>query len=113
VTANQLEQHRLKAIIQSQRQARRLSYGVVPAKGGTSNRRIHFQALNGPAKRPLLALGNGHWPECRASDHLRALRRGGDAIEDIKMEMQNPTQENYCTTARKNCFNTRVPLFII
>jgi hypothetical protein len=33
VTAKQLEKHRLKAIIQSQRQARRLSYGMVPVQG--------------------------------------------------------------------------------
>jgi hypothetical protein len=32
VTANQLEQHRLNAIIQSQRQARRLSYGMLRDK---------------------------------------------------------------------------------
>jgi hypothetical protein len=31
--------------------------------------------------RTLLALGSGHWPERRASDHLPALREGSVAIQ--------------------------------
>jgi hypothetical protein len=45
VTVNQLEQHRLKAIIQSQRQARRLSYGMVPAEGDWLTSAIGFKSV--------------------------------------------------------------------
>ena len=33
--------------------------------------------------RALLALGNGRWPERRASDHLRSLCRGSVAIQNL------------------------------
>ena len=36
-----------------------------------------------PKMRALLALGNGHRPEYRASDPLRPLRRGGVAVQAV------------------------------
>ncbi len=36
-----------------------------------------------PEMRPLLALGNGHRRKPRASDHLRPLHRGGEAVQGV------------------------------
>ena len=41
-----------------------------------------------PEMRALLALGNGYRPERRTSDHLRPLRRGGEAIQGVIVTCQ-------------------------